>query len=136
MIWQPFKNLTSKFIVKPEFVWPKNWKLIPIIDVMSMLEYDKGLNIALLKKGCEILKIPYVGGGTYFFNKGLPEDEIETLKKRLANELNQKNEYIIAYSKEDKPHPNLTFYKVIAIRGSDILDLKKALKVHKLKAFL
>lgn len=136
MIWNPFKNIKSKFILAPEFVWPANWKLVPIIEVMSLLEYDKGLNISLLKKGCEILKIPYVGGGTYFFNKGTPEAEMEQLKKNLASELNQKNEYIIAYSKELKPHPNLAFYKVIAIKGSDILDLKKALKVHKLKAFL
>lgn len=133
MIWQPIKNLFTK---APAFVWPETWKLVPIVDVMSLLEYDKGLNVALLKKGCEILKIPYVGGGTYFFNKGTPETELEHLKKNLSAELNQKNEYIIAYSKELKPHPNLAFYKIIAIRGSDILDLKKALKVHKLKAFL
>lgn len=135
MIW-PFNKSFHKPLILTPFSWPTNWKLVPVIEVMSLLEYDKGLNIALLKKGCEILKIPYVGGGTYFFNKGTPEIEIETLQKKLFEELNQKNEYIIAYSKELKPHPNLAFYKVIAIRGSDILDLKKALKVHKLKAFL
>lgn len=129
MIW-PFKSK------EPEFVWPDKWKLVPVADVLSLLECSKGLDIGLLKKGCEILKIPFVGGGTYFFNKGSPDGELEYLKKNLAKELNSKNDYIIAYSKEQKPHPNLAFYKVIAIRGTDILDLKKALKVHKLKAFL
>lgn len=130
MIW-PF----NKNVVK-EFTWPNGWKLVPVSEVMGMLEYSKELNVSLLKKGCEILKIPYVGGGTYFFNKDTPEAEIEHLKKNLAKELNPNNQYIIAYSKELKPHNYLAFYKVIAIKSNDILDLKKALKVHKLKAFL
>lgn len=131
MIWNPFKNITL-----PEFRWPETWKLVPVIEIMGMLDFESALSVPLLKQGCEILKIPFVGGGTYFFNKGTPEKEMEHLKKNLAKELNAKNEYIIAYSKELKPHPYLVFYKVIAIRSSDILDLKKALKVHKLKAFL
>jgi len=131
MIWNPFKKL-----VIPEFHWPENWKLIPVIEIMGMLDYDKALNVELLKKGCEILKIGYVGGGTYFFNKATPEKEMEHLKKNLAKELNPKSEFVIAYSKELKPHPYLAFYKVIAIKSNDILDLKKALKIHKLKAFL
>lgn len=131
MIWNPF---TKK--VLEELHWPIGWKLVPVIEIMGMLDFQTALSVSLLKKGCEILKIPFVGGGTYFFNKGTPEKEMEHLKKNLAKELNPKNEYIIAYSKELKPHPNLAFYKVIAIRSNDILDLKKALKVHKLKAFL
>jgi hypothetical protein len=131
MIW-PF----NKTNITQESYWPLIWKLVPVIDVMGMLDMDEALNVALLKKGCEMLKIPYVGGGTYFFNKSTSEKEIEYLKKNLAKELNPKNEYVIAYSKDLKPHPNLVFYKVIAIKGNDILDLKKALKIHKLKAFL
>lgn len=130
MIW-PLKKSTP---TPP--VWPSTWKLVPVSEVFSLLDYNKGLNISLLKKGCEILKIPFVGGGTYFFNKGTPEVEIETLKTLLMKELNASSEYVIAYSKEDKPHPNLSFYKIIAIRSNDLLDLKKALKVHKLKAFI
>jgi hypothetical protein len=131
MIW-PF----NKNKVVQEFSWPDKWQLIPVIGVAGMLEHDKALSVPLLKKGCEILKIPFVGGGTYFFNKNTPELEMEHLKKNLAKELNPAVEYIIAYSKELKPHPYLAFYKVIAIRSNDILDFKKALKVHKLKAFL
>lgn len=131
MIWNPFKKN-----VVPEFRWPETWKLFPVIEIMGMLDFETALSVSLLKKGCEILNIPFVGGGTYFFNKNTPEKEMEHLKINLAKELNTKNEYIIAYSKELKPHPYLAFYKVIAIRSSDILDLKKALKVHKLKAFL
>ena len=131
MIW-PFnkKNITQ------EFYWPIIWKLVPVIEIMGLLDMNEVFNVALLKKGCEILKIPYVGGGTYFFNKSTPDKEMEYLKKNLVKELNPKNEYVIAYSKDLKPHPYLAFYKVIAIKGSDILDLKKALKIHKLKAFL
>ena len=130
MIW-PFNKPKI-----PERVWPDTWQLIPVSDVMSMLEYTKGLNVSLLKKGCEILKIPFIGGGTYFFKKGLPEEEIERLKDLLLKELNTNINYVIAYSKELKPHPDLAFYKIIAISSNDILDLKKALKVHKLKAFI
>lgn len=130
MIW-PFK----KGKTQPP-VWPGIWKLVPVADVFSQMDYSKGLSIALLRQGCEILKISFVGGGVYFVNKGTPEIEMENLKGLLMKELNPNTEYVIAYSKEDKPHPNLAYYKIIAIRSNDLLDLKKALKVHKLKAFI
>ena len=57
-------------------------------------------------------------------------------EERLTTELKPGIEYVIAYVKELKPHPTLAFYKVIAIISNDVLDLKKALKIHKLKSFL
>ena len=78
-----------------------------------------------------------MGGGTLFFNKCATDElELEELKRLLRDQLNPDAEYVIAYSKEPQKHPITAFYKIVAIRANDILEMKKALKVHKLKAFL
>lgn len=116
--------------------WPIKWKIVPIAEVASFLEVYQTIDISLLKKGCEMCNIPFMGGGTYFFQASTPEEEMKYLEKQLTNELKPGIEYVIAYARELKPHPTLAFYKVIAICSNDVLDLKKALKVNKLKAFL
>lgn len=116
--------------------WPEKWKVVPITEVASFLEVYQTIDISLLKKGCEMCNISFMGHGTYFFQASTPEEEMKHLEKQLTSELNLGTEFVIAYAKELKPHPTLVFYKVIAIHSNDILDLKKALKVNKLKAFL
>ncbi|HEY5268254.1 MAG TPA: hypothetical protein VII94_03920 [Candidatus Saccharimonadales bacterium] len=116
--------------------WPAKWKVVTIAEVAGFLEVYQTIDISLLKKGCEMCNVPFRGGGTYFFQASTPEEEMKHLEKQLTNELQLDIEYVIAYAKELKPHSTLAFYKVIAICSNDVLDLKKALKIQKLKAFL
>jgi hypothetical protein len=113
---------------------PVTIQLLSMAEVTGLIGSEKHLHVALIRQGCEILEIPFIGGGTVFFPKG--EDELQSLKKCLNDQLMGGQEYIIAYEKLDKVHNYLAYYSVIAIRSNNILDLKKAFKIQKLKAFI
>lgn len=111
--------------------------LITMEEVTGLVGSEKHLCVSLIRYGCKMLNIPFAGGGTIFFPKSenLNQD-LEFLKKSLNDQLLSNQEYMVAYEKLDKPHHDLTFYAVIAIRSNDVLDLRKAFKVQKLKAFI
>src|SRR5271154_1831992 len=73
---KPLVGITPIITDKKKVAWPEKWQLVPILDIMSLLDCKSALNIKLLRQGCEILGIPYVGGGTLFFNK-CPTEELE-----------------------------------------------------------
>ena len=43
---------------------------------------------------------------------------------------------LVVIAKLERNHPRYSYYQAIVIKSQDLLDLKKALKIHKLKAFL
>lgn len=112
-------------------------QFINMEEVKNYLGTDKTIKFALIKQGCKMLEIPFVGGGTTFFkSKPSLEEELECLKTLLHSELHTSYNYVIAYEKLIRPNTSYSYYSVLAIRSSDMLDLKKAFKVQKLKAFL
>lgn len=104
----------------------------------ELLNYEIAkLDIKLLKRGCEITKIPFIGGGTFIISRS--DDPIEeelALKRAVEKDIWHKTECIMVGAKLDKNHPRFSYYSVIVIRSENLMDLKMALKVHKLKAFL
>lgn len=113
------------------------------------LEVEYKVSLSLIKEGCRICNISYVGGGVIFFEKKqmknaiffekeqLENNELELLKKYIQKQLpNQNSDYVVVYSKINKYHPNFYYYNIIVIVSSDIQHLKKIMKIHKLKAFL
>jgi hypothetical protein len=120
-------------------------------DVKHFLDTDYNVSLSLIKEGCKILSIPYIGGGTMLFQKYQPEkdkiillnhqhgnphdNQLELMKNQLEKQLSNKN-YVVMYSKLNKFHPNFCYYNIIAISSSSVDDLKKVLKINKLKAFL
>lgn len=116
---------------------PTNIKMYSIGEVAPLLGVSLKIQISLIKEGCKMCNIPFAGGGVIFINKKPSiEEEHNEIKKQLAGQLSLTTEYVVAYAKQDRDHPQYSYYAVIAIRSSDMLDLKKAFKVQKLKAFL
>jgi hypothetical protein len=116
---------------------PASIKFLSMKEVDSIFDTGGGLQVSLIREGCDLMKVPFVGGGTMFVSKqDTLELELEEIKAAITLQLRSKCDYIVAYDKQDKKHHNLSFYSIIAIRSSDLLDLKKALRIHKLKAFL
>jgi hypothetical protein len=102
------------------------------------LDYDiKDLNIPLIKKGCELMKISYRGGGVFIVkrNDNLSEEALSA-KNIIEKNFGNYDNLIVVSIKLEKNHPGYSYYNAICINSSDIMDLKKALKVHKLKAFI
>jgi len=104
----------------------------------KLLYYEfKNLDIPLIKKGCEIIKAPYIGGGTFWVKRtDNVQEEEEAIKASISKEIWKGTKAIVVYYKLDRNHPRYSYYQAIAIRSEDLLDLKKAMKIHKLKAFL
>lgn len=116
---------------------PPNIRFISIVELQAFLESEKTLHIPLIREGCKVCSIPFVGGGTIFFPQGVTlEDDFNELRKWCNTQLHSAVDYIVAYEKLERPLTNLSYYKVIAIRSNDMLDFKKAFKIQKLKAFL
>ena len=116
---------------------PPRVKLLSIEDVSKLINNnEKTLHIQLIKEGCRICKIPFVGGGVIFFIVPDSESELEALTREISKQLYSDQDYVVAYAKEDKHHPSYVYYSVIVIRSADVLDLKKVFKIQNLKAFL
>lgn len=108
-----------------------------LVEAGKLLNYEfKNLDVPLIKKGCEIIKAPYIGGGTFWVKRTNDGYEVEALKAAISKEIWKGTPAIVVYFNLNRDHPRYSYYQAIAIRSSDLLDLKKAMKIHKLKAFL
>lgn len=117
---------------------PDNVKFYTLVEASELLNYDiKSLDVPLIKYGCEIIKIPYLGGGTFIIqrNDDLVAEEL-AIKKLIVKEMWKGVDGMVVIAKLEKNHPRYSYYQAIIIKTNDLLDLKKALKIHKLKAFL
>lgn len=98
------------------------------------------IKVSLIKEGCKICNVPFIGGGIIFIDKkSTINQELDELKKSIGNMLFFKYtdiNYVFAYAKEERNHPNLSYYSIIGIKSDNMIDLKKAFKIQKLKAFL
>lgn len=116
---------------------PTNVKMYSITEVATLLDVGKRIQVSLIKEGCKMCNIPFVGGGILFINKKPTiDEEHDEIKRQIAGQLAKGVDYVVAYAKQDRDHPDYSYYAVIAIRSNDVTDLKKAFKVQKLKAFL
>jgi hypothetical protein len=116
---------------------PNNMQFFSLVQAGELLNYEfKNLDVPLIKKGCEIIKAPYIGGGTFWVKRTDNAEEEEAVKEAIAKEIWSSVKAIVVYYKLDRNHPRYSYYQAIAIRSEDLLDLKKAMKIHKLKAFL
>jgi len=109
-----------------------------LIQASEVLNYDiKNLDVPLIKYGCEIIKVPYIGGGTFIVKRrDDPLLEEREAHAAIEKQLWKNIKAIVVCVKVERNHPRFSYYQAIALRSDDILDLKKALKIHKLKAFL
>lgn len=115
----------------------ENIQFFTLVEAGKLLNYDfKNLDVPLIKKGCEIIKAPYIGGGTFWVKRTDDAQEEAALKAAISKEIWNNTAAIVVYFKLDRNHPRYSYYQAIAIRSADLLDLKKAMKIHKLKAFL
>ena len=116
---------------------PYDIQLVHIDEMPGVLGSSKKFNVSLLKEGCRICEIQFVGSGIVFCNASPnPDVELANLRRAVENMLSRNVPYVFTYFKEERNHPTLSYYSILGIRSGDILDLKKALKIHKLKAFL
>lgn len=109
-----------------------------LTQASEVLNYDiNNLDVPLIKYGCEIIKVPYIGGGTFIVKRrdDLVQEEQEA-HAAIEKELWKDIKAIVVCIKIERNHPRFSYYQAIALRSDDILDLKKTLKIHKLKAFL
>ena len=98
----------------------------------------ENLDFTLLKKGCEMCDIAYKLMMSRFFVKNLQFDlsEEERLAKEEADKLHGGYGKIILISKVETKHPRYSYYKMLSINSNNVMDIKKIIKIHKLKAFL
>lgn len=144
MIWDAIKRLWVTNRPAPPPVSPPvavntfpRIKMLSMTEVSGVLDTGKTLHIALIKEGCRICSIPFVGGGIIFVNKQKTvEEEHELIKQQIGPQLASGRDYVVAYGKVERNHPDLSHYAVIAIASDNMLDLKKAFRIQKLKAFL
>lgn len=119
---------------------PENIQFFTLPEVVKALNWDielKDLDIPLIKQGCEIIKAPFIGGGVFWVQKtGDYAQEEDAAKRDIAKEIWKGTPAIVVFQRLEKNHPRYVYYQAIAIRSDDLIDLKKAMKIHKLKAFL
>lgn len=108
-----------------------------IEEAAYLLGTDNKLQVSLIKEGCRICEIPYSGGGVVFINKQSTLDaELNELKTYISSQVYSDSDYITVYVKQNRNHHKYSYYAIITIRSDNLLDLKKAFKIHSLKAFL
>lgn len=101
-----------------------------------ILDVEHKIDLSLIKEGCRICNITYYGGGVVIVNKEQVETtELDLLKGIIERQLPHRA-YVIMYSRLSKYHTQFSYYDVIAIASSNLNDLKKVMKIHKMKAFL
>lgn len=131
---------TAPSVTKAPLPLPDNVQFFSMAEACQALHFDmelKDLDIPLIKKGCEIIKAPYIGGGKFWTKKtGNCAEEEEDIKQCIAKELWRGTHAIVVFQRLERNHPRYVYYQAIAIRSDDLIDLKKAMKIHKLKAFL
>lgn len=112
-------------------------------------DIEQKIDMTLIKEGCHICNIPYVGGGIFFIDTSKQkhlynyvgqvisntENELNLLKQQIEKQLYVRD-YVIIYTRLNKYHPRYVYYNAVAIATSNINDFKKVMKIHKMKAFL
>jgi len=110
------------------------------IKTSILLPSNGKIKISVIKEGCRVCDIPFVGGGIVFIDKkSTVNQEYDELKNKIADMLFFRYtdiNYIFAYAKENRNHPKFSYYSIIGIRSDNMVDLKKAFRIQKLKAFL
>jgi|SRR6185436_4271677 len=117
------------------------------------LGIEHKIDMALIKEGCRIFNIPYIGGGIFFVpqeklssiivstidlqikNISNTKDEIDAFKQQIEKQLYGRD-HLIIYTRLNKYHPRYVYYNAVAIASSNVNDFKKVMRIHKMKAFL
>jgi DNA-directed RNA polymerase delta subunit len=106
-----------------------------IVNLESLREFlnineSEKINFAMIKEFCKVADIRFCDSKNVFVKKGTVEEEAQRLQAlvgRTGSTVAYKNMYV--------NHPIYSYYQYFVIDGS-LLDLKKVLKISKLKAFL
>lgn len=106
-----------------------------IVNLESFREYlnindSEKINFAMIKEFCKIAEIKFYDYKNVFVKKGTVEEEVERLQALLGRPSST-----VAYKNMYVNHPDYSYYQYFVIQGT-LLDLKKVLKISKLKAFL
>lgn len=121
-------------------------KVIQVISIDEMSQQlgstKKTLNIQDVRKGCEIIDLPYKGGGVIWVDVAptseptLSEHDKPKLVDAIRSQLDNQKNYMVVYERLIKKHSNESYFKIIIIEGNDFVSLKKAFKAKNLAAFL
>lgn len=114
-------------------------------ELSEQIDYDFDENISndFLKSACRLAGIIFSGGGIIFVKKGSQEEELSQLLKNHGRtgriivylHLPKKNAGVVV--KDGKLVESIfSYYKIFIFYVKDVWKIKKAIKAHKLKAFL
>ena len=106
-----------------------------IINLEGLKEYlnineSEKINFALIKEFCKIAEIKFYDCKNVFVKKGTVEEEVARLQALVG-----RTGATVAYKNMYVNHPTYSYYQYFVFQGT-LLDLRKVLKISKLKAFL
>ena len=106
-------------------------------DAQKLLEKKDRISLPLIEEACKILEIKYISVGNVFIDKK-ETDQTTALKNEIDKSLSDKINinYTIFYCNLNRNHPRYEYYNLIGVSSNQVVDIKKIMKIHKLKAFL
>lgn len=103
---------------------------------VQLLELEKA-NLGLIEEACKILNIKLITkGSNMFVSKLLYDNKEDGLKDILQKSILGLNSCTFFYKELDRNHHIYYYYNVIGFVSDQLVDIKKILKIQKLKAFL
>lgn len=114
-----------------------------MITLISLGESDHKIltskskdNITIIQEACKILDINCICSNKIFVDKTsyIDSSPIDELKKNI--EKNFSSNYTFFYINLNRNHPRYDYYSIFGFSSIKEDDMKKILKIHKLKAFL
>lgn len=105
-----------------------------MVDLESLREFlntnAEKINFALIQEFCKIAGIKFYDCKNVFVRRGTVEEELQLLQSLVG-----RTGSTVAYKSMHVNHQDYSYYQYFVIQGT-LLDLKKVLKITKLKAFL
>lgn len=106
-------------------------------DYLKLIQPSNKKGLTIVQEACQMLDIRCIFNNKTFVDKKsyLDSNKIEGLRKTLERSFGDEN-YTIFYHELNRNHPRYDYYNIIGFLSLKEDDIKKILKVHKLKAFL
>jgi hypothetical protein len=92
-------------------------------------------DIGMIKEACKILGIKSIQNSKIFVKRANYSSVEEGLKDTLLRSFSITS-YTIFYQDLNRNHPNYDYYSIVGFASNDLVDIKKIMKIHKLKAFI
>jgi len=106
-------------------------------DYLKLMQKSEKKGLSIIQEACQILNITCMVNNKCFVDKKsyIDSDKMEELRKVVERSFGDQN-YTFFYNDLNRNHPRYDYYGIVGFYSLKEDDMKKILKIHKLKAFL